>query len=862
MAFRTGPYFESSRFIKGAGIQQKPEKRPLFDLPMASTTKPRFAKIDRRYRQLDDVPRWLKNPHAPDVPLDLKAGKKRAHDETDGGDNNVQSRPRKRRLKEEEWALIKCCRPLLCCLEFGMSWTPARLARNKKEREKKLLLDEMEHVKDLQEQLTEHPDYIIVNGRRMETAAAEYNVGSPTTSSSTSPIMSPDSKKQWTQTSLRRHPGATGSGPYRPGAPRPPSDDEDDNAHRPNGGRRGIQISKPTQTQTGVHIVQLPGGRIHTTGPPIHKQPTDNKGYKARLPLRDDLGRLVNNRGRLVNERGLLVDEKGRLVDRKGNRILKLSEDKPPTSPITASRVPQRPLRQKTQLLDEHGRLVGKNGMIPARIFAEDDPWLVRPTPPAPPHTTQATQMASSPTPIFEERPQRPHAPAVKPPTPQPSIPEAGETSKPISEDEIPRPQYQQQPQPQPEPPVVEPGSTQSNTNKFAGIIKNMSAAWTGIAYSLPQTANTVADPTFNPTYFLDDISIPREAFRETDRPGRMPSEFQSDEEEKVDEGKTKEDEQERKDQKNKTRKTQDTRTPHEKFLAKEKEYAPLSPCSVIRGTPRGRYGLHLAPDLVIGEDFPELNMDDMLGRATLMDCVTFQQPQQCRIDGPRCQDQEGCANTFATGRELRAHELTHDFMMSGGFGPPGSVDGNLVPFPIPDEERERLLRAREVASNSYYPVDQMKLALAQSEGDERQRVERVRAATERTNRLLTEGDFAEEMTQEEFEQQFAGGDEPVSGETLTEGGKMTGEEYQQQLLSGTIGDEAPDPNFQQTYEDNVVDEAPIFHQDQMQQAQDDLSWEQRNVQFTQQDSVQHVYTDEEMLDLIEEDERRKFYGY
>ncbi|KAF2438079.1 hypothetical protein P171DRAFT_505014 [Karstenula rhodostoma CBS 690.94] len=915
MAFRIGLYFDSSKFIRGAGIQRKPARRPLFDNTMTSTTTP-FIKHDRRFRPWDDPPRWKGNQYAGEAPLNMSAGRKRAHDDNNADNNNVQTRPQKRPRKEAEWALIRCCRPLFCCLDFVLSFTPAGSAENKKEWEKKLARDEIEHYIYIPQQLTEHSDYIILNGRKLYTADAGYSVEPLSGNGTGRPTTRHNATEQGAQTSPRRPPGAQSSGPYYPGAPPPPSDDEDDHDygpgggaalptgthgrlpivfHRPRvpthgGGASGVHVSTPTPTQAGVHTIKLPGGLTHVTGPPIRQRPVDKEGYKARLPPRDHLGRLVDKKGRLVNEKGQLVNEKGQLVNRRGRRIMKLSED-PLPAPSTPLSVPQAlppalPLQSYSSvtqlvdeyggLIDERGRLVNENGQlinekgylvdehgrIPAYLFEEDDPWTGRPS------TAQGAQAASSPTPVFEgdpgrpttsvfeEEPPRPHAPVVRPPTPRPPIPETIDPSEPTSEDDTlaTRLEEQQQPpasgatQPQAELPAVEPVPTQSNNNTFHDRIKKASAARKEIA--------SAADPTVDPIRWLDTVVVPSEVLPEVKKPSRIPTGFQPYEE--------KQEEQKRKD----------NRTPYERFLAKESEkYAPLPPVSIIRSTPRGPYGLRLAPDMVLGESLPLSDVDHMLGRETLLDRVTFPQPKRCRIDNPGCQEHE--TKTFATGRELREHEITHDYMMFGGYGPPGTVDNHGWPYPISPGEREQLLREREERRNTVYPANEMAQAIAASVEEERQMVQRGKAVRERANRPLTEGDFAEEMTEEEFEQQFSSHDAPFPGEDFTEEEEMTGEEYQQQLLSDTIGDEMPvpgeegfeeDPTHQQTY-GYAVDgaRAPgevIFEEDIMEQGAEDYSWEQRQAQFLQQYGVQRVYTDEERLAMVEEDERRELMGY
>ncbi|KAL5434674.1 hypothetical protein PMIN07_007403 [Paraphaeosphaeria minitans] len=960
MAFRTGPYFDSSRFVKRAGIQHRPAKLRLLD--NNDMPKPTFIKNDRRYRPVDEVPKWVKSPTG----LNLIAGTKRHHDTIDGGQEKIdgdyendETHPRKKHLKEEEWAILKYSKPLLCCIEFLVSWTPARLEQRRKEWERKILTEEMEHLRDLQEQLKKHPDYIIVNGCRLHPADAGYVIGSPTTSSSSSVSSEgPTTPSHTTEQGTRTSPKKSLKRPL-------PSDDGDDDTNRPPkpSGGAGISYTQtitsymrtPTPTQLGVHKIDLPGGLTHLTGPPIHMQPVDMEGYKARLPLRDDLGRLVDKKGRLVKEQGLLINAKGQLVDKKRRRIPKLSGDKLPGEPITLVRKPlgqplppTKPLKkpqlvdeygrfmdEQGRLVDEKGRLVNSKGQLidkrgylvdesrrsPAHLLGEKNPSptkrprtpKVRPprpqaTKPQAPsveeglegsykprvspkktHTTnyQAPSFEWVPdrpptpsdkfpppqTPEYEvpvvEEPQRcatsvfedekqsvaynPHSPpqqsqspqlqpqsplqhqaqsppqnqpqssmyqpqspqrepqsptpiAIKPPTPRPPFPEDVVAGEPRSEDDIPATWLQQQSHAQLEPPAVEPNFEQANTNPFSEMVKNMSAVWPAIANPFSQTANTATAPTVDPTSFLDNIIVPPEALLKTQRPDRVPF---------VDE----DEQQEKKDNKNKKNKSKpkpvDKRTPNEMFLAKEEDYAPLPPRTRIIGTPRGCYGLKLAPDMVRGEDLPLPDLNRILGPLTLADRTEYSQPQKCRVNNPSCQKLGAKYNTFKTGRELREHEATHDSCMFGAFGPAGSMGDDMQPVPISPEKKERLLRERELERRPF-PVDRTQLALEQSGQEARQRAEREKKTKERAERLLTEGDLLEEMSHEEFDAQFI--DDDVAAPALegvdTDEEGMTGEKYQQQLLNETLGDEAPDPNLQQTYAENVVNEEPMTAED------------------------------------------------
>ncbi|OAF99938.1 uncharacterized protein CC84DRAFT_1231261 [Paraphaeosphaeria sporulosa] len=980
MALRTGPYFNSSRFIKGASIQHRPPKLPLFE--HNSMPKPTFIKIDRHYRPVDEVPNWVTNSTVPS-PV---AGTKRRHEKIDDDHKTVESQPRKKHLKQEEWAILKYSKPLLCCIEFLVSWTPARLEMRRKEWERKVLMEEMEHLKDLQEQLKEHPHYIIVNGYRLNPADAGYVIGSPTASSSSnssseSPITPPHTTEQGTHTSpsksLDRPAGAPRSGPYYPGAPPPPSHDGEEDTPRPpkpsgGAGKSYIQtISSyyrtPTPTQPGVHRIDLPGGLTHVTGPPIHTQPVDMEGYKARLPLRDDLGRLVDKKGRLMNEQGLLVNAKGQLVDKKGRRIPKLSEDKLPDEPITGARrppdqppPPPKPLNKpqlvdeygrfmdeqgrlmdekgrlvnaKGQLVDERGYLVDEYGRIPAYLLGKEEPLPTKrpPTPKVSPPKPQATQYQApsveedpegsytpkvspkkqqttyhqapsfeevpvraptpsdrlpppqapdndnstiveaspqTPTPKFDEEEQLaahdPHSPpdpsqlpqfqpqsppqyrgqppihqtksprwepqsptpiAVRPLTPRPPFVENVEIGE---RDEFPATRPKRRPQGQLESPAFEPNSKQASTNPLSEVFKNLSALWPTIANPFSQMANAAAVSTADPTNFLDNIVVSPETLAGSNKPGRMPF---------VDE---EEDEQQKKNKKDKSKeKPVEDRTPEEKFLALEEVYTPLPPRTRIIGTPRGRYGPRLAPELVRGEDLPRQKL--------------------------------GADKTFKTRRELCEHKATHDYWMSGAFGPAGSMGHDMRPVSISPEERKRLLRDRENERRPF-PVDQSKLALERSRQEERQRVEREKKAKERAERLLTEGDFAEEMTQEEFEEQFDGNDSPAPGGVHKDEEKMTGEEYQQQLLDETIGDEAPDPNapqtyadpnFQQTYTGNTADATPMTAEEyQRLLDQYALQQAQLNAEISQLEDMQRVYTDEEVEAMYDEQARREFEGF
>jgi hypothetical protein len=702
-------------------------------------------------------------------------------DDDSEDDDSVHTHPRKR-AREEEWGLLKYCGLFFCCIDFLLSFRPEALEANERVRNQQIAKDEIKRILETQEQLKKHPEYYIVRGQKVYLADVGYSVRFPHQGG---PPLEQDGESTTTPSSADDHgtqtrpPGTGGSGLYRPGVP-PPPDDRNGDTYRPHKGAGGASkfYVTPTPTTPGEHIVALPGSIPHVTGPPIRQRPVDEGGYESRIPRKDNRGRLIDKHGRLVDKKGRLLDEKGRLVD-------------------------------------EHGR-------IPYHLLDDDDsPWAENykrssgtrqarsPGAPPQPSNRRPVRLAKHPPQpsVEDETEENSYIHAGRPPGMRPAIPEAGETSEASSAHETLPNRTQQHPscgtpeatKTQLQPPTDEssplPGDTQPNGNGIPLI-----------ASSLPGhsrkkgTGPALIGSTVYSTRFLDNTSVPATGFK---RPGRIPAAFQSDEDAEME-------------------KKMD---PVGKLHAQDSQYRPLRREYKIIGTPRGAYAVRRAPDMVIDEP-TVLDIDELLGKKTLLDRTTFDEPKKCGVDNPNCQQYE--AATFTDGRSLRAHELTHDFMMFGGVGPAGSCDEEGNAYPLSPEEKEKLLRERQESRRSVIVEGEYERVLWENAHEVRDRMER-----EKAEEPLTDDDLQQQMTAERFERKLE--EETIGDEVDVQQVKLS---QQQQ---------------QESYEQQ---ELRLFKQQQHElyaQQLDEFDQQRQHKEFFT------IYNDDELEAMIEEDELREW---
>ncbi|KAJ4349670.1 uncharacterized protein N0V89_008287 [Didymosphaeria variabile] len=723
--------------------------------------------------------------------------RKRARDDNDNNGEGIHIRPRKRRRSGDSWWVIEQCTWLFCCIEFLLHFndTPAAIGEDERNRISQ---------EGREQQFMEHPNYITVGGRRVYVADAGFNViphsgtgavrpnseieGQPKTATPTwppksypyagDPVADPECESPETPPGMEDE--CTQTTP-----PPSDSDGEDDDMPAPDVVAGGIHSSPPTKTQAGGHIVVLPGDGTHFTGPLIRQQPMLRKDNKGRFWDKED--RLVDSRGRLINESGQLIDEQGRIPHH-------LLRDDPPPQPF-ASIPPRRDsqgrllheqgyfvkeeahlVNSNGQLVDDKGQLVDEHGRIPAHLFEDD-----RPIPKRPPRLPEAP--TSRP-------PQVPSKPPQVPPQPSASAPSRrdeqgrllGEDVCPVNDqghlvnerglhvdeqgrlvdglgrlinalgqlvntkgqlvntkgqlvDAYGSRMIEETPADKPLPP----GVNKLNSDAWRENFKEMGNQWVKTASSpSPITTSTAVGPTgpsnspADPTSFLDRLPS-----QQQQPGGRLPAGF--------------DDAEEGEDPTTRTR-------------GRDRQYRPLPPNDyVIRGSSLGRYGLPLAPDMVVqDEERPVPPLGEKY-----MDRFTFP-PRKCAIT----QHDEPCNEIFTNGRALREHQLTHDYMMSGGAGPGGTIDPETEDqFSLPEGEADRLLRERQVRKMIVYKGTALQKAALENywEAKEtKEAEERAGKAKERAEAPLTEEDFLpEKMTQEEFEKSL---DELPSPDASEEG--------------------------------------------------------------------------------------------
>ncbi|KAL1610533.1 hypothetical protein SLS60_002202 [Paraconiothyrium brasiliense] len=680
-----------------------------------------------------------------------RPSRKRARDDNDNNGVDVHVRPRKRRRSKDSWWIIENCTWLFFCIEILLYFvdTPAAIAKDERDR-----LNEQER----EEQFTEYSNHITAGGRRVYVADAGVNViphsgtgtilpdpeheQQPETATPTWPPTSypytgdpiSDSQSESSETP----PGTEDAGMQSP----PPSDSDGEDDHMPGSDEvsGGVFSFPPTKTQRGGHIVTLPGGITHVTGPFITQRP---------VPRTDDQGRFLDEQDRLIDGRGRLIDEDGQLIDEHGRIPHRVLRDDPPMT-----RPPQQNIivneegqfvNSIGQLVNDNGQLVDEHGRIPAHLFEDE-----KPTPKTPPRVPQVPP--SRPPQVPPTRP-----PQVSPQLPAPAPPRRNEQGRLVDgEGRMVNEQGHL---------VNEEGLLIDEQGRLVDRLGRLLDAFGRLVNAEGQivdgdgfpimeeapadehlppdsgpsvflgTTSAAAGPSIppaDPTSFLD--SLPGQ---QQQPGGRLPPGFDDSEE------------------------GEDLTAP---IRAIDRQYRLLPPNNyVIRGGSLGPYGLPLAPDMVVEDERPVPPL-----REKYMDRFTFP-PRKCGI----LQYDEPCNETFTNGRALREHQLTHDYMMSGAAGPDGTID--LVTeeqVPLPEGEAERLLQERQIRRITYIKETALQRAAWESNRkakEAKDAEERARKARERAEAPLTEEDFGpDEMTPEEFENSFSEEPPDSSEEGLT----------------------------------------------------------------------------------------------
>lgn len=663
MAFRIGPNFDASKFIRGAGIQHRRPRRPLFDNPMTAT-KTRFQRIEPHWRpqaerkQSDENRKVIPEQLPPiDATGEERSSKKRASTHHDEGFDIVQSSPCKR-FRKNTWWIVDNCAWIFWFIDLWLGQTNA--PTSVVAREQSELLQQgavtIEHAR----QSEQHPRYSRVNGRWVYVTDAGL---------SAAPYSGSGRPKQYgTTLPPTQHPYTDDTvAKSKSESPITPSKTVDQDAeatltHPPNtlseiaSSRR--PASTPTQPWPGGHTITLPGGITHVTGPPIRQlniKNTSRTSQRNRFaplpPRRYDVQR--DEQGRLVNEEGRPVDEKGRLMDRHN------------------------------RLIDEHGQLVDEHGRIPFNLFedesdhpvprryAEISPIPLHPKAPTPSSPQRDEQIyllndqgysadlrdysASSPDHLLSEEDRL----------------SEGSTETPVDLlQDLGEPPSQSQAPPQQNPAKgltnsLAAGEPSHPTTDSAAVLEDEILG----QGPLP-TTNQSQLSNYSETTKYGNNTVRK-------RHGRLPTGWDESDEDK-DEAVQ-----------------QNLDTNSSRYHLPPNEF-------IIKGTPIGRYGLPLAPDMVVQDE--ELPVPPLDLEHKYMDDWPAE-GLRCSWDNPKCN--EMCTDTFSTRRALREHERTHEYMMFGGTGKTSIIiRGILKRNALPQGEGRRLLRERKITKRVTFEED------------------------------------------------------------------------------------------------------------------------------------------------------------